>query len=100
MAELSAQVICVNDELSDLKSRFGQTSREKEELESSAAALKSNLEKVSNESFELTKNLDEVQKQLEIANKVSKLCQLVLKTPKYLNFEFLVGHITPLNNGP
>ena len=78
MAELSAQVICVNDELSDLKSRFGQTSREKEELESSAAVLKSNLEKVSIESFELTKNLDEVQKQLEISNKVSKLCQLVL----------------------
>ncbi len=42
-SEVMAQNICLNDELSNLKSRFVEMSRAKEELETEVANLRSDL---------------------------------------------------------
>jgi hypothetical protein len=69
-SELSAQIICLNDELSTLKSRFAETSRDKESLELELSTLKSNFEQISAENVELRKNVETARDQVDAANKV------------------------------
>ena len=78
LSELSAQIICLNDELSNLKYRFVQTSKERDELENKVSLLKSDLDRISRENLELKNTSDDVQRQLDVANKVCAATVLVM----------------------
>ena len=67
---MSAQAICLADELSSLKSRFNELSQEKEQLLSEVTSLKSNLESATTQNLELVNTSRDLQEKLEVANKV------------------------------
>ncbi len=69
-SELSAQVICLSDELSGVKNQFCEVSQEKENLILEVTSLKSKLDLVSVENGELSNTLKDVTEKLDAANKV------------------------------
>ena len=71
-SELSAQIICLNDEMSGVKSRLAQVSMEKENLSKEFDSLKLSFESVTSQHEELSRSSKDLNEKLDMAVKVKK----------------------------
>ena len=84
-SELTAQIICLNDELSGLKSRFAEVSQEKDHLLIEVTSLKSNLEKLMSENEQICQTSNDLNEKLDAAIKVKNF---IFDTRVQQNFIF------------